>query len=95
MFDVYYYNPICRMVELAKWIRDHDSQHLRNTTHEMFLEYYEKNKELDNYISKYPDYYIWYLDNHLTKKHNKALAKMPQKEVVVSRLLSRSLVKNI
>ena len=93
MFDVYYYNPICRMIELVKWIRENDSQHLRKTTRQKFLEYYEKNEELDNYIAKYSDYYIWYLNNHLTKKHTNSIQKCPEKEVnVASRLITRTLI---
>jgi len=92
MFDVYYWNPICRMIKLAKWIRENDSSHLRRATHEKFLEYYEKNKELDDYISKYEDYYVWYLNNHLTNQHINAILKYPAQEVQYCRKVVRTVI---
>ena len=95
MFDVYYYNPICRMIELMKWLRDNECLHRRTSTRELFLEYYEKNKELDAYIARYPDYYIWYLNNHLAKKHKKAIVMFSKQTPLMpspSRLVVRTLI---
>ena len=80
------------MIELMKWLRDNECLHKRTSTRELFLEYYEKNKELDEYIARYPDYYRWYLNNHIAKKHKKAIAMFSKKEVQPSRLVVRTLI---
>lgn len=90
MFDVYYYNPICRMIKLLKWVRKHDSANIRCSTTKKMLEFIEKNQELNSYISKYEDYYVWYLNNHITKKHTKALLQSPVvEEFKLSRKITR------
>lgn len=87
MFDLTYYNDICKIVSLHKEQVKmvNNATQKRTLIPEEGINSYLQFEELEELVNKHPEYMHWYLNTYTTKNRLNRISMFPDKEVSICR----------